>query len=155
MTYPEDSLSKLYQPKDQSTFPPLFIPDALLRISIRNSIQSRLASMCQGTLSENKSEKMNFIHYHTNTSTKSSEEKKEAEFVFPLKFFQYCFEDNLMYTCGYFENGAKTLREAGVRMMDLCIERAQIVNGMRIIDYGSAWGCMTLYLAQVLLFFII
>ena len=46
--------------------------------------------------------------------------------------------------------GAKTLDEAEEHMLALYMERAQVKDGMEILDLGCGWGSLCLYICEVL-----
>ena len=64
------------------------------------------------------------------------------------EFFQYCLGKNLKYSSCYWNDDTSSLDEAEEIMLDLYCERAEIKDGMTILDVGCGWGSLSLYLAQ-------
>jgi cyclopropane-fatty-acyl-phospholipid synthase len=50
------------------------------------------------------------------------------------------------YSMGLWENGATDLEQAQIQMIDQVIERLEIVDGDRILDFGCGWGCVPNYI---------
>lgn len=52
------------------------------------------------------------------------------------------------YSMGLWEHGATDLRESQIHMMDQFIERAEIRDGDKILDFGCGWGCVPNYILK-------
>jgi cyclopropane-fatty-acyl-phospholipid synthase len=76
--------------------------------------------------------------------TKANDQHYEV----PNEFYQMVLGPCLKYSSCYFENEHTTLAEAEIAMLELYCERAELIDGMKIIDLGCGWGSVTLYLAQ-------
>jgi cyclopropane-fatty-acyl-phospholipid synthase len=50
------------------------------------------------------------------------------------------------YSMALWENGATDLESAQMQMIDRVIERLEIVDGDRILDFGCGWGCVPNYI---------
>jgi cyclopropane-fatty-acyl-phospholipid synthase len=50
------------------------------------------------------------------------------------------------YSMGLWENGATDLEASQTQMIDRVIERLEIVDGDRILDFGCGWGCVPNYI---------
>jgi cyclopropane-fatty-acyl-phospholipid synthase len=50
------------------------------------------------------------------------------------------------YSMGLWENGATDLEASQIQMIDRVIERLEIVDGDRILDFGCGWGCVPNYI---------
>ena len=51
------------------------------------------------------------------------------------------------YSCGYFEHKSSTLADAENAMLELYCKRAEIKDGLTILDVGCGWGSFILYVA--------
>jgi cyclopropane-fatty-acyl-phospholipid synthase len=65
----------------------------------------------------------------------------------PAAFFQRVLGPRLKYSCGWWGDGADTLTAAEAAALDLTIEHAGIVDGMRVLELGCGWGSLALHLA--------
>ncbi len=72
----------------------------------------------------------------------------EQHYEVPPAFFEHALGPRRKYSCGYWPTGKESLAESEVAMLSLTCQRAQIENGMRILDLGCGWGAMTLWLAE-------
>ncbi|MGB3759209.1 MAG: class I SAM-dependent methyltransferase [Rivularia sp. (in: cyanobacteria)] len=50
------------------------------------------------------------------------------------------------YSMGLWEHGATDLEQSQMHMIDQVIERLEIVDGDRILDFGCGWGCVPNYI---------
>lgn len=50
------------------------------------------------------------------------------------------------YSMGFWENGATTLEESQMHMIDGVIEKLGIQDGDNILDFGCGWGCVPNYI---------
>jgi cyclopropane-fatty-acyl-phospholipid synthase len=56
--------------------------------------------------------------------------------------------DNLKYSCCYWPNNVSTLSEAEVAALEITVNRADIRNGMKVLDLGCGWGSLSLWIAE-------
>jgi len=70
----------------------------------------------------------------------------DQHYEVPPEFFKKVLGHRLKYSCSLF-NDQITLDEAEDKMLDLYIERANILNGQEILDLGCGWGSFSLYAA--------
>lgn len=64
----------------------------------------------------------------------------------PTEFFQLILGPNMKYSCCLYEEG-DDLRTAEERMLETTCQRAEILDGQRILDLGCGWGSFSLYAA--------
>ena len=55
--------------------------------------------------------------------------------------------EDLVYSCGYWQGGAKTLREAQRDKLELACRKLGLKPGMRVLDIGCGWGSFAKYAA--------
>ena len=61
--------------------------------------------------------------------------------------FSIMLDENMNYSCGYWEN-AKTLDEAQAAKMNLICEKIGLRPGMKVLDIGCGWGGFAKYAAE-------
>jgi cyclopropane-fatty-acyl-phospholipid synthase len=66
----------------------------------------------------------------------------------PAEFFHLHLGPRLKYSCAYYPEGNETLAVAEDKMFRLYAERAQLADGMEILDLGCGWGSLSLWLAE-------
>jgi cyclopropane-fatty-acyl-phospholipid synthase len=64
-------------------------------------------------------------------------------------FYRLFLDEGLQYSCAYFLSDRDTLEEAQRNKLRLIAAKLCLRPGLRILDIGSGWGELALYLAQV------
>lgn len=76
------------------------------------------------------------------------EKANEQHYELPAAFFELVLGKHLKYSGCYWSEGALTLDEAEAHALSLICERAEIADGMDILELGCGWGSLSLWLAQ-------
>ncbi|MBC3863228.1 class I SAM-dependent methyltransferase [Undibacterium jejuense] len=63
-------------------------------------------------------------------------------------FYQLWLDENLVYSCAYFENGDEDLNLAQVKKMDLILQKIHLQPGDTLLDIGCGWGALVIHAAQ-------
>ncbi len=63
-------------------------------------------------------------------------------------FYRLFLDDDLQYTCAYFERPELTLEEAQLAKKRHVASKLLLEQGSRVLDIGSGWGGLCLYLAE-------
>ena len=66
----------------------------------------------------------------------------------PAEFFELFLGPRLKYSCGLWEEGAADLAASEDAMLALCCERAQLRDGMNVLDLGCGWGSLSLWICE-------
>ncbi|MFZ0133925.1 MAG: class I SAM-dependent methyltransferase [Desulfobacterales bacterium] len=64
----------------------------------------------------------------------------EQHYAVPAGFFEAVLDKHLKYSAGLWPEQVQGLDEAEAAMLDLTCERAEIADGMRILELGCGWG---------------
>ncbi len=122
-----------------------FVPEPVVRLGIRNLIGKRLKE-----ISSDPEFHRNRILDKLNETPIAIETQaaNKQHYELPADFFFLALGENLKYSCAYYEQDEYTLEQAEVRMLELYCERAQLEDGMDILELGCGWGSMTLFLAK-------
>ena len=64
------------------------------------------------------------------------------------EMYRLFLDEDMQYSCAYFENGDETLEEAQAKKRRHIAAKLQLKNGQRILDIGCGWGGLALSLAQ-------
>ena len=77
--------------------------------------------------------------------------RKNVEHHYDLgnDFYRLWLGDDMQYSCGYFEAGTETLDEAQTAKKRHIAAKLALEPGQTVLDIGSGWGGMALYLAAV------
>ena len=71
----------------------------------------------------------------------------EQHYEVPTKFFQLTLGKHLKYSSGYWRDGVTSLDQSEEDMLNLSCERAELKDGMRILECGCGWGSLSLFMA--------
>jgi cyclopropane-fatty-acyl-phospholipid synthase len=64
-------------------------------------------------------------------------------------FYKLFLDKGLQYSCAYFVNDNETLEQAQRNKMRLLAAKLNLSPGLKILDIGSGWGDLALYLARL------
>lgn len=125
------------------------VPDFLLRIGIRNLLEQRLKDEVKGNLEEQHTYLMNFIsELKKSPIAVNTRDANEQHYEVPTEFYLKALGKNLKYSCAYYDEGVHSLDVAEERMLALTCERAELKDGMKILELGCGWGSLSLWMAS-------
>ena len=125
-----------------------WIPDALIRYGIRRLQRARLKQEDAGDAEAKNRAKRAFIaHMDASPIALHTRSANEQHYELPPEFFQKMMGSHMKYSCCHFESGSDTLSEAEAAMLELTCVRAQIEDGMDILELGCGWGSLTRWMA--------
>ncbi len=64
-------------------------------------------------------------------------------------FYRLFLDKGMQYSCAYFTSETDTLEEAQQNKLRLIASKLQLKPGLKILDIGSGWGDLALYLAAM------
>lgn len=122
------------------------VPDRALRFGIKQLIKKRLKDEYVEGLDDVL--KQRYRELSEGEIAIHTKDANEQHYEVPTEFYDLVLGKWKKYSSGFWENGAKDIDESEAHMLELYIERAQIKDGMEILDLGCGWGSLTLYLAN-------
>ena len=63
-------------------------------------------------------------------------------------FYKLFLDENMVYSCAYFENGDEDLAMAQIKKIDHILTKIQVRPGDTLLDIGCGWGALVLRAAQ-------
>ena len=72
----------------------------------------------------------------------------EQHYEVPTQYYEYALGQRKKYSCCVYPNENSTLEQAENYAFELVVQRAQIEDGMKVVDLGCGWGSLTLYLLE-------
>lgn len=119
-----------------------FVPDPLIRFGIRNLLKQRIKDM-----------QSQDINTHANLLRESplaimTKQANEQHYEVPTEFYELCLGKHKKYSSCYWDDNMTELEQAEQKALDISIERAEITDGMRILELGCGWGSLSLELAR-------
>lgn len=125
------------------------LPDALLRLGIRRMCAERLREERAGGLSAQTQRQARLIEMLGHSPLAIETAAANAQhYELPPAFFAHCLGPCLKYSCCLYPRGDETLAEAELAMLALYGERAELADGMDILELGCGWGSLTLWMAE-------
>ncbi|KAM5534536.1 hypothetical protein V8D89_006004 [Ganoderma adspersum] len=126
------------------------VPDFVLRPAIRALCRQRLREIDHGSFEASFAAKMKWIEGVRARSNIADvpEKANEQHYEVTTNFMLSCMGPCAKYSCCLYPTGKETLAEAEVLMLESYCEKAQLRDGLDILDLGCGWGSLSLYLAQ-------
>ena len=63
-------------------------------------------------------------------------------------FYRLWLDEQMVYTCAYYERPDATLEEAQLAKMDHVCRKLQLEPGQTVVDAGCGWGALSLHMAR-------
>ena len=122
----------------------LEIPDSMFR-SIMDTSMSMLFQHAPGLLAP-----YEWVLQESDRLAESSRALMQVQYDLPQAMLNQMLGDWPLiypkYSMGLWEDGATDLEQSQIQMIDRVIERLEIVDGDRILDFGCGWGCVPNYI---------
>jgi cyclopropane-fatty-acyl-phospholipid synthase len=122
------------------------LPDAVIRFGIRRLLRQRLReieSPSPSAATVRFAEQLRAMPIAINTT-----ESREQHYEVPTRFYELSLGPRLKYSSCFYATGRETLAEAEEAMLALTGERAQLRDGLDILELGCGWGSLTLWMAE-------
>ncbi|TXH05249.1 MAG: class I SAM-dependent methyltransferase [Nevskiaceae bacterium] len=125
------------------------VPDVVTRAAMRGLMAQRLRDEAADD-GEARSRRFNAFLAELRASPIAVETKaaNQQHYEVPAEFFHLHLGPRLKYSCALYPEGNETLAQAEEKMFALYAERAQLRDGLRILDLGCGWGSLSLWLAE-------
>lgn len=126
-----------------------YVPDGFIRVGIRRLLKQRLQSITDAGCESEQSALQKFVAESKSGPIALVPEKaNEQHYEVPPEFFHTVLGARLKYSCCYWPDGITTLDEAEEASLNVTCERAQLEDGMHVLELGCGWGSLTLWMAQ-------
>lgn len=66
----------------------------------------------------------------------------------PVAFYRTFLDRELVYSCGYWDDGVATLDDAQRAKLDYVLDKVRLQPGDRFLDIGCGWGALAIRAAQ-------
>lgn len=125
------------------------IPDLLVRLGIRELCRRRLAKEAQREKAGQGEHLQRFLDdLRQSPVAVDTRAANEQHYEVPPAFFQKVLGRRLKYSCCHWPSGVETLDAAEEAMLALTAERAELADGLDILDLGCGWGSFTLWASE-------
>jgi cyclopropane-fatty-acyl-phospholipid synthase len=125
------------------------LPDGFIRFGIRRLDKKRLRVEGQAQRNQSRRRRDRFIaEMRQSPIAMKTRSANEQHYEVPAAFFEQVLGRHLKYSSCYWPEGARDLDQAEAQMLDLSCNRAELSNGMEILELGCGWGSLSLWMAQ-------
>ena len=125
-----------------------WIPDILIRIGIRRLLRARLKQQ-HALYARDRGAKNSFFAKRRNEPIAvQTEDANRQHYEIPAEMFQYILGPRMKYSCCLYPTGNECLTEAEEAMLEMTCQRAEIRDGMSILELGCGWGSLSLWMAE-------
>ena len=124
------------------------LPDRLVRAGMRRMIAKRLKSETRGDADEIASRQKGFVaELASSPIAIETQAANRQHYEVPAEFFGLHLGPRRKYSSCLYPTGRENLAGAESAMLALYADRANLVDGQRILDLGCGWGSFTLWAA--------
>lgn len=125
------------------------LPDYLLRYKIHNALVGEIEELSAGGVEAQSQRMRKFLEdIRSMPIAINQADANKQHYEVPPEFYRIALGPRMKYSSCYFPEGNETLGEAENKMFELYCERAQLQDGMTMLDLGCGWGSLTLFLAD-------
>ncbi|MEL6987514.1 MAG: cyclopropane-fatty-acyl-phospholipid synthase family protein [Bacteroidota bacterium] len=125
------------------------IPDFFIRFGIRHLCKKRLIQEQIDNAEEQQYRYQALINeLRKSPIALATDTANEQHYEVPTEFYLLALGKNLKYSCSYYPPDCSLLDAAEEHMLNLYLSRAQIEDGMSILELGCGWGSLTLWMAS-------
>lgn len=118
------------------------IPDWLIRLGIRRLLSKRLNTVTEYQTSE-------FVEQlRRSPLAVETDAANRQHYEVPADFFERVLGPQLKYSACLFPDSGTTLADAEVEMLRETCRRAEMEDGMSVLELGCGWGSLTLWMAE-------
>ncbi len=124
------------------------VPDIVIRHGIRRLLKQRLGELPVDDCERAAETTEKFVAQMNAAGIAPFPQKaNEQHYEVPTAFFGEVLGAHRKYSCCYWPEGIETLDEAEATALRITSERAELEDGMRILELGCGWGSLTLWMA--------
>lgn len=123
-----------------------YLPHPVIRVGIRRQLADRLHSIATTSLESAYESKMNYVKLlRTRPIAIETSTANEQHYEVGTSVLQGMLGPRMKYSACLYEKGGETLAQAEIAMLRLYVERAELKDGMRILDLGYVVSSCILY----------
>jgi len=122
------------------------LPDAMIRAGIRLLDRKRLRAERRENLGGGR---LDFLkEMEASPIALATRQANEQHYEVPPEFFEHVLGRHLKYSGCYWPESCRSLDDAEAHMLDLSCKRAELTDGMDILELGCGWGSLSLWMAR-------
>lgn len=91
---------------------------------------------------------LNWVNRPRPNSMQHARENIHHHYDIGNDFYRLWLDEQMIYTCAYFQNTAATLEQAQIAKMDYVCRKLDLRPGDRVVEAGCGWGALALHMAK-------
>ena len=116
-----------------------YLPEAVIRYGIRQQLSDRINIISRTSLEDGYRSKMEYVRsLRQRPMAIETDTANVQHYEVSTKFLEACLGPRMKYSCCLFPTGKETLGQAEVEMLESYVDKAQLRDGMKILDLGCA-----------------
>ncbi len=125
------------------------LPDIAIRFGIRNLLAKKLREETKPGAEEQGATLAAFIaDLKRSPIAIKTALANEQHYEVPTDFFKLVLGPRMKYSSGYWPREDTTFEESEEAMLALTCERAELRDGLDVLELGCGWGSLTLWMAE-------
>jgi cyclopropane-fatty-acyl-phospholipid synthase len=125
------------------------VPDFLIRKGIRDLLKQRIKDETNPDLEVQQQHFMDLLKtFKSSAIAVETKAANEQHYEVPTQFYLNVLGKNLKYSSGYWKKGNTDFDRSEDDMLELTCQRAELKDGMEILELGCGWGSLTLFMAK-------
>jgi cyclopropane-fatty-acyl-phospholipid synthase len=125
------------------------LPDAAIRLGIRRLLAQKLRDEETNDVVLEQEKLCRFIaELRSSPIAIQTTAANEQHYEVPTDFFRHVLGPRMKYSSGYWPRESTTFAESEEAMLELTCQRAELADGMDILELGCGWGSLTLWMAE-------
>jgi cyclopropane-fatty-acyl-phospholipid synthase len=125
------------------------LPDWAIRYGIRKLCRERLKSLEKPSIDQLQKDLDGYIDdLKKSPIAVHTQDANRQHYELPPEFFTLALGKNLKYSSTFWADGCSSLDEAEDVSLAVTMSRAELADGMKILELGCGWGSLTLSMAR-------
>lgn len=126
------------------------LSDSLIRLGIRRIVAARSKELIKMGCEKMQEQHQQFVEECKRSPLAlAPKESNQQHYEVPTEFFQLVLGRNLKYSSCYWKDSTVSLDEAEDLALRVYCQRAELKDGMKILELGCGWGSLSLWMAQL------
>ena len=126
-----------------------YVPDWLIRVGLRLTLTRSTRRRYRSSVEQREAERRVLIdRLRQSPIAIHTDDANQQHYEVDPAFFSLVLGRRLKYSCCYWPDGVRSIDEAEEAMLRLTCARAELEDGMHILDLGCGWGSLSLWIAE-------
>lgn len=124
------------------------LPDSLIRMGIRRLLRQRLREHGADIEASRRQHQRWVETLRRSPIAVDTDAANTQHYEVPAAFYEAALGPRLKYSSGLWEDGVEDIGESELAMLRLYAQRAELSDGMTVLDLGCGWGSLTLWVLE-------